>query len=400
MRIDANLSRMTNADQSWDVIVIGLGAMGAATLYQLARRGVRVLGIDRFHPPHDLGSSHGDTRITRLALGEGAHYLPLARRSHEIWRELEAGTDGTLFRQTGCLVYSSAEGRTPAHGAADFLQTTIDVARDSSIPHEVLNASALQRRFPQFHFAGDETGCYEPSGGLVHPEACINAQLQAARRSGAEIRTGERVLSWCSEGSGVAVETGNCRYRAARLIITAGAWLPQFFPSMAAEARVYRQVLYWFTTETPVDTFSDSVMPVFIRVPDARAAMFYGFPAIDGPDGGLKIAAEQFDHTCDPDEVNREVSPSEAAFMSAMVMPHVRITSDMVRTAVCKYTVTPDFHFVIDHHPDTEKVWFASACSGHGFKHSAAIGEALAQQVTEGRSDCDLGPFSFSRFRA
>ena len=390
---------MTDVHKNWDVIVVGLGAMGAATLYQLAKRGVRVLGVDRFHPPHDQGSSHGDTRITRLALGEGAHYLPLARRSHEIWRELEAATGRTLFRQVGGLVFSSADGRAPAHGAADFLQTTIDVAAQNGIPHEVLDASAMVKRFPQFRFAGDETGCFEPSAGLVHPEACIGAQLEVARQLGAEIRTGERVLGWQFDGGGVRIDTDRGSCRAARLVLTAGAWLPPFLPAMAAQARVYRQVLHWFDTEGPEDTFSDAVMPVFIRVPDARAAMFYGFPAIDGAGGGLKIASEQFDRTCAPDDVDRTVSPEETVAMHALASPHVRITRHQVRAAVCKYTVTPDYHFIIDHHPDSDRVWFASACSGHGFKHSAAIGEALAMQTSDGRCNYDLQPFNVARLR-
>jgi sarcosine oxidase len=388
---------MSDHAKHWEVIVIGLGAMGAAALYQLARRGVRVLGIDRFHPPHDQGSSHGDTRITRLALGEGAHYLPLARRSHEIWRELEAETNRRLFRQVGGLVFSSADGRAPAHGNADFLQTTIDVAKHNGIPHEVLDASAMSRRFPQFRFAGDETGCFEPSAGLVHPESCIAAQLEMAERLGAEMRTGERVLRWQFDGEGVSLETDGSRYRADRLTLTAGAWVPQLMPELVANARVCRQVLYWFETDGPAESFTDEHMPVFIRVPDARAAMFYGFPAIDGSGGGLKIATEQFDQTCAPDEVDRSVSPSEIAAMHELAAPHVRITNRLVRAAVCKYTMTPDFHFVIDHHPSSERVWFASACSGHGFKHSAAVGEALAQTIMDGRSACDLTPFKLSR---
>ena len=389
-----------SATRSADAIVIGLGAMGAAALYQLTRRGASVLGVDRFHPPHDHGSSHGDTRITRLALGEGAQYLPLARRSHEIWRELEAATGESLLHEVGGLVFSSPHGRSVAHGADDFLQTTIDVARENNIPHEVLDAALLAQRFPQFRFAGDETGCLEHTAGFVRPEACIAAQLGLARELGAEIHPDEQVIRWTRDGTGFVVETDRGRYLAAKLIITAGSWISALLPDLARSTRVCRQVLYWFETETPKEIFATDQMPVFIRVPDSRAAMFYGFPAIDGPDGGLKIATEQFEHSCAPDEVDRAVSSSETDAMHSLVSPHVRLTKRVVRTAVCKYTITPDFHFVIDHHPDSQQVWFASACSGHGFKHSAAIGEALAQQVLQGRSDCDLAPFAFARLRA
>ena len=368
--------------------------MGAATTYQLARRGVNVIGIDRFTPPHDQGSSHGDTRITRLALGEGAQYLPFARRSHEIWRELEAATGRTLFRQTGGLVFSSLEGRSPAHGNTDFLQTTIGVARRHHIPHEVLDASTMARRFPQFRFAGDETGCFEPSAGLVHPEACIAAQLELAREMGARLITQTQVRRWQADGSGVVIETDSGRVRADRQVITAGAWLPDLVPELRPLTRICRQVLYWFDLDHSTQAFESEDMPVFIRVPDSRADMFYGFPAVNGKQGGLKIATEQFSTTCEPDHVNRTVTPAEAQAMHELASPHVRILPRLLRSAVCKYTITSDFHFLIDRHPESPNIWLASACSGHGFKHSAAIGEALAQQVTQGRSDCDLCAFT------
>lgn len=386
---------MGSSSKAWDVVVVGLGAMGAATLYQLAKRGVRVLGIDRFHPPHDRGSSHGDTRITRLALGEGAHYLPLARRSHAIWRELEEATGEVLFRQTGGLVFSSMKGREVAHGAADFLQTTIDVARQHGIAHEVLDAAAMSERFPQFKFAGDERGCFEPSAGLVHPERCIAAQLTMAQRMGAEIRTGERVLEWSHDG--VTLETDHGRVLAQRVVFAAGSWMAELMPDLKPVTKVCRQVLHWFDVDGKAEVFSDAHMPVFIRVPDERAAMFYGFPAIDGAGGGLKLATEQFDVTCAPDAVDRSVSVSEAQAMHALASPHVRITSRLVRSAVCLYTITPDFHFVIDQPVNSDRVWLVSACSGHGFKHSAGVGEALAQCLVDGCSEADLGPFRLSR---
>ena len=383
-----------------DVIVAGCGAVGSAALYQLARRGVKVLGLDRFHPPHTFGSSHGDTRITRLALGEGEQYFQFARRSHQIWRELEAETGRTLLRCVGGLFYGSASRTGVAHGAQDFLQTTIDVARRHSLSHEVLAPQALRERFPQFHWRGDELGCLEHEAGFVHPEACIAAQLEMARRLGASIRTGEQVLELKMSAAGVAVLTDQARYEAGRLILTAGAWLPKFVPGLARHARVFRQVLFWFDMDTDVrpELFMPERMPVYIRVPDQGNDMFYGFPAIDGPGGGLKIAGEQFTRTTSPDDVAAEVTPQEMAAMHTVASPHVRISNRCLRTAVCKYTVTPDFHFVIDRHPESERVWLASACSGHGFKHSAAVGEALAEVAVEGRTRFDLSSFRLDRF--
>ena len=380
------------------VIVVGLGAMGSAALYQLSRRGVTTLGIDRFHPPHDLGSSHGDTRITRLALGEGAQYVQFARRSHQIWRELESATGRSLLHCVGGLIYGSTTGRARAHGASDFLQTTIDVARLHGIGHEVLGASALGERFPQFKWRGDELGYFEHDAGFLRPEAGIAAQLEQATRLGATIQTGEQLINWVPRASGVAVTTDQGHYEAEHLIVCAGAWLPGLIPQLAARTKVFRQVLFWFQPDGPQDIFTPDRMPVYIRVPDEENAMFYGFPAINGPNGGFKTAGEQFDRTCAPDEINRQVSSGEMAAMHALAAPRLRMSSRCLRTVACKYTVTPDFHFVIDHASDTDRVWFASACSGHGFKHSAAVGEALAEMTTEGCTQFDLSAFRLDRF--
>ena len=383
--------------KTWDVIVAGVGAMGSAALYQLARRGVKVLGIDRFQPPHDRGSSHGDTRITRLALGEGNQYLQFAKRSHDIWRELEAATGSTLLREVGCLVYGSTECRREAHGAADFLETTIGVAQRNGIPHDVLDAAQMSERFPQFRFRGDERGCLERTGGFVHPEACVAAQLDVARRHGAELRTDEQVIAWEKCGDGVRVTTDKESYAASKLILGAGAWLPGLVLDLGKQAKVFRQVLFWFEPDGPHKHFAPDEMPVYIRLPDN--GMFYGFPAINGPGGGMKLAGEQFEKADAPDDVCSQVSDQEINAMHALASPHVRITSHCVKTVVCKYTVTPDFGFVIDRHPESDSVWLASACSGHGFKHSAAVGEALAEVVTqEGRTGFDLSAFKLARF--
>jgi sarcosine oxidase len=381
-----------------DVFVVGCGAVGSAALFQLARRGVHAIGIDRFQPPHDRGSSHGDTRITRFALGEGPQYVQFARRSHEIWHELEQETGRTLLREVGGLYFGSTAAHGQAHGSADFLQTTINVAREHEIPHDVLDAKSLRERFPQFHFRDDECGCFEHTAGFVHPERCIAAQLQMAARLGAEIHNDEELIRWSHSNSSVEVTTARGSYSARQVILTSGAWLPQFVPELARSARVFRQVLFWFEPDAPHELFTPERLPVYLRVPDAGTNMFYGFPAIDGPGGGLKIAGEQFDCTTDPDAMNVEVSAQEIAAMHTVASPHLRITPRCLRSVACKYTVTPDFHFIIDRAPDSERVWFASACSGHGFKHSAAVGEALAELVTNGRTKLDLSPFALSRF--
>ncbi len=237
--------------RSASVIVVGLGAVGSAALYQLSKRGVAALGIDRYEPPHRHGSSHGDTRITRLALGEGSHYVPLAQRSHAIWRELEAASGQTLLRTIGCLISGPSRSATAAHGAADFLAATVEVARRHGITHEILDTPALRSRFPQFEFADDDQGCLEPSGGIVYPEACIRAALEQAQKSGARTLTNERVRRWTASSHDVEVATDDHTYRAERLILTAGAWLSALVPTLAPRLRIYRQVMFWFAPLEP-----------------------------------------------------------------------------------------------------------------------------------------------------
>jgi sarcosine oxidase len=380
-----------------DVIVVGLGAMGAATLYQLARRGVRALGIERFHPPHDRGSSHGESRITRQAIAEGAEYLPFVRRSHEIWRGLEADTGESLLWAVGGLFLSRQAGMVRHHGQLDFVGRTTEVARRHHIPHEALTAAQVLERFPQFRLVGDEVAYYEPGAGLLRPERCVAVQLDRARAHGALTRTGEMVRRIAPDSSEVRVTTDITTYVAGSAVIAAGAWLPALlgdpFPKLLG---VYRQVLYWFAPHDP-SAFAPGRFPIFIWTHGpSEQEHFYGFPVISE---GVKLATEQFVETTDPDQVRREVSRTEITSMHAR---HVRdrllgVSDRCLRAESCLYTVTPDFRFVIDEHPDSARVIVASPCSGHGFKHSAALGEAIAERVSTGRSALDLAPFSLAR---
>lgn len=380
-----------------DVIVVGLGAMGSATLYQLARRRVRVLGLDRFGPPHDRGSSHGESRITRQAIGEGEEYVPFVLRSHEIWRDLEAETGGALLFPVGGLLIGSERGTAPHHGQSDFIGRTIAAARRYGIPHEVLGAAEIARRFPQFRLVGDEIGYYEPGAGFLRPERCVATQLYRARALGATMRTGETVVRITPGADGVEVVTDRATYGADRVVVTAGAWLPALlggsFPKLLG---VYRQVMHWFA---PGDAaaFAPERFPIFIWIHgDGASDYFYGFPLVAD---GVKIAGEQFAETTDPDRVERTVSAAEPATTYAS---HIRgriagVTDRCLRSETCLYTVAPGSRFLIDRHPDSERVIVASPCSGHGFKHSAALGEAIAELATEGRSRLDLVPFSLAR---
>jgi sarcosine oxidase len=383
----------------YDAIVLGLGAAGSAALYQLARRGARVLGLDRHAPPHAFGSTHGDTRVTRLAIGEGAHYTPLALRSHEIWRELERETGETLLTSNGGLIISSPNKRGFTH-VDEFFANTVAAAEEFGIAHERLDAGDIRARFPEFAIARDEYGYFERDAGFVRPEAAVRAQLALARERGAEMRVNERVSSFVPSPHEVTVTTDKGVYTADKLIVAAGPWLPQLLaPEHAAHFSVYRQVLYWFDIDGPIEPFLPERFPVFIWELRASRQGIYGFPAIDGPGGGLKIATEQYIATTSPDNVAREVGRDEIADMHArFVAPYFpHLSARCVRAATCLYTVTTDFAFVVDRHPDSDRVILASPCSGHGFKHSAALGEAMAQLVLEGRARFDLSPFAFSR---
>jgi sarcosine oxidase len=385
---------------SFETIVLGLGAMGSATVHQLSRKGHRVLGIDQYAPPHAHGSTHGDTRITRLAIGEGEQYTPLALRSHELWREIERQTGSRLLTTQGLLIISSPVRTAFTHVEA-FYENTVGAAKKYGIPHELLDAQEIRRRFPQFRVRDDEVGYFEMDAGFLRPEECVRAQLGLAQRHGAQIHTGEKVLGFDASPTSVRVTTDRGTYSAGRLIVTAGPWLPGFLGERWSRYfKISRQVLSWFDIEAATAAFLPERFPLFIWELQTAAQAIYGFPAIDGPHGGLKIATEQFQSETTPDTVDRKVAEHEIrAIYETYVAPNLYgVSGKCLRAVTCLYTVTPDFGFVIDTHPDFERVLIVSPCSGHGFKHSPAIGEALAEVIIDGVSRLDLSRFTIKRF--
>ena len=387
----------------FQTIVIGLGAMGSAATYQLAKRGNKVLGIDRFSPPHVYGSSHGDTRITRQAIGEGAEYVPLVLRSYEIWEEIERATGKQLLTITGGLILSGVEG-VMRHGS-HFFNQTVACADQYGIAHRLLDAGEIKRCFPQFNVNGNERAYFEEKAGYLRPELCVEAQLNLAQRYGAQLSFEEKMLAFSvKDNDRVIVRTDRGEYEAEHAILSAGPWITQLLgEAYRPYFTVYRQVLYWFDVEPPISHFEAPSFPIWIwEFGTAVEDLMYGFPAIDGAGGGIKIAFEQYKTPTQPDGVSRGVSNGEmTAMYRRYVQPHLLgVTEKCVKAVTCLYTVTPDHKFVIDRHPEFPQVLVASPCSGHGFKHSAAVGEALAQWVTEGRSQIDLSPFLFKRFGA
>jgi sarcosine oxidase len=370
---------------AYDVVVLGLGAMGAAATYQLARRGARVLGIDRYSPPHEFGSTHGDTRVTRVACGEGPEYSVFAARSHQIWRELEAELGMDLFTQNGLLVLFGPGERAANHSVADFRGATVDAAQ-------------IRQRYPAFNVADGDEAYHDDVGGFVRPERCVTAQLQKAKALGADLHLNETVISFDQAGGSVTVKTDKDTYHAKELIVAAGSWLPDFLkPALAGQFKVTRQVLYWFQAKGAAEhaQFSPERFPVYIwQVPAPQP--IYGFPATGGLEEGVKIATEQNHSTTTPDTVARAVGPDEIREMyETYVGPYFPgLSPTCVKHKVCLYTQVDRARFIIDRHPDADRVIVASPCSGHGFKHSAGIGELLAQMAL-GEKHQDIARFAF-----
>ncbi|MCF5725411.1 N-methyl-L-tryptophan oxidase [Pseudomonas syringae] len=383
--------------ERFESLVIGLGAMGAATVYQLAKAGVNVAGIDRHHPPHTFGSSHGDTRITRLSVGEGAQYVPIVRNSHRIWRELEALSGEVLFEQSGLLVLTSWEGFDP-DDQTDFTLRTIGLAQTYGIEHEVLDATQIRQRFPQFaNVADNAIGYYEPEGGFVRPERCIDVQLRLAEQHGATLYKGETVTDIRSDAHGVTVTTDQRTLQADKLVVSAGNWAGGLLGAPFDRLLdVYRQQLFWFELEPGAQLEGRS--PTYILT-HGQDDTHYGFPALPG-EGSLKIATAQYHTVSTPETLDRKVSAAQAREMyEQQVQGRISgVTGKVVKSAVCAYTVTPDHHFIIDKHPALQHTLVVSPCSGHGFKHSAALGEAFAQWCMRGTSELDLSSFSLKRF--
>ncbi len=386
------------AVEHYDVVVCGLGAMGSATAYQLARRGLRVLGLDTHAPPHAWGSTHGDTRVTREAIGEGLAYVPLARRSHQLWREIESETGTDLLTTSGVLVLASPGAQARHNGKSRFLETTVRAAEAFAIDHELLTAADIRSRFPQFRLAGRESGYFEPGGGFVRPEAAVSAQLELAARHGAVIRTGETLTAYAQEATGVTVTTTRGGVGADVLVLAAGAWLASILgPEHAHRFAITRQVLHWYAVDGPAEQFAVGRFPVFIW--DDGPMSMYGFPSLDGAAGGVKVGVENSVPIATVADVARDLTAAERyeAYDAVIGWRLPGLARRPVRSVTCMYTTTPDGDFVIDRHPEHRSVLVVSACSGHGFKHSAAIGEAVAAGLAGEEVAVDLSPFSLAR---
>jgi sarcosine oxidase len=375
-------------DNSYDVIVFGVGGIGSAAAFELARRGRRVLGLEQFALGHDQGSSHGHTRIIRKAYYEHPDYVPLVMRAYERWRDLERRQGRTLLTDCPCLSIGRPSG--------ELIAGVRQSAEQHGLAVEQLDAGAMRRRFPAFQFNDDYVGVLEPSAGFLYVEDCVRAYVAEARRLGATIRDCEPVVSWKAEGGGVVVETLAGRYAADRLIVTAGPWARQVLADVGASLTLMRQVVFWFGTRDDI-AFQRDRFPIYIA--DTPEGAFYGLPALNAD--GLKTARHYgAPELLDPFEIERTVSVDDEETVRRFLRSHAPAADGAVRKAsVCIYTLTPDRHFLIDVHPDHSQVAFAAGFSGHGFKFASAVGEILADLAESRRTDPRMEMFRLARFR-
>ena len=371
----------------FDVVIVGAGGMGTAAAAHLASRGQRVLVLERHTLAHDRGSSHGLTRIIRLAYFEHPSYVPLLRRAFELWRALEARAGEPLLHVTGSLDVG-APGSPVFEGARRS-------CLEHDLPHEVLTGRALRSRFPAWRLDDDEVAVFQPDGGFLPPERCILAHASTAVEAGATIRSEEPVTDWEVHGDHVRVRTVLGTYEASQLVLAAGAWMAGLVPELAGLMRPERQVLGWFAIADR-ERFAPERFPVFVH--DAADAIYYGFPEFGVP--GFKIGKyHHLAQPADPDALDRDCHPEDEAALRGEVTRHFPLANGaLLRSATCMFTNTPDEHFIIDRHPECPGVLIVSPCSGHGFKFCSVVGEIVADLVTRGATAHDISAFRLARF--
>ncbi|APX97751.1 N-methyl-L-tryptophan oxidase [Natronorubrum daqingense] len=361
---------------SYDAIVLGVGGMGSAAVYHLAKRGVDVLGIERYDVPHGRGSSHGDTRIFRLTQPEHPSYVPLAERARTLWRELEAESGADLLTETGSIHAGPAGG--------SHVSDAVDSCEAHDLPHEVLSGSDVNERFPGYELPADHECVYQPDGGFLACERAISTHVRLAHEHGATVRARERVLEWESRESGVEVRTDRGTYDADHLVVAAGAWAANQLPLLEDALSPQRRVMCWLQPETPAQFAPDS-FPVFsVDVPEGK---FYGFPVADQPGfkfGRTPAQAESIDPDDWADEPTLE-DEQRLRKLSANRFPNG--DGPTLRLATCIVTRSLDGHFYLDTHPEYSQVSIAAGFTGHGFKFTSVVGEVLADFATDGETE-------------
>jgi sarcosine oxidase len=375
--------------KSYDVIVIGLGAMGSAACYHLAKRGARVLGLEKFDIPHSQGSSHGFSRAIRSTYYEDPDYVPLVTRAFAMWQELEAETGQKLMHVTGALYMGPLGG--------EVVGGSLLSARKYNLPHELMDRATLGQRYPQFRVPDDFVGLLEQNAGFIHPEKAVAAHALQAMRSGAELHGREAVTGWTAEAGGVSVTTDRGTYHGAQLLFCGGAWTDKLVRDLGVPLVVTRQVLAWFWPKNP-DLFQLGRIPVW-ALDRLDGTTHYGFPMMaDNP--GFKLAHHNRGLTSDPDTVERSPLPGDEEDCRRALRENIpEAEGPLLALRVCMYTNTPDLNFIVDRHPHHERVTLACGFSGHGFKFATVMGEVLADLTTAGQTAHPIGFLGLARFR-
>jgi sarcosine oxidase len=370
--------------ERYDVVVVGVGGMGSAAAYHLARRGKRVLGLERFDVPHELGSSHGLTRIIRLGYFEHPDYVPLLRRAYELWRELEREAREQLLYVTGIV-----------EGGERIYEGALRSCRDHDLPHEAIDGREVARRFPAYRLPPDFPAVFQPDGGFVLPERCIVAHVAGAVANGAVVRARERVLEWAGRPTGVRVRTERGEVEADSLVLTAGAWSQEVARLPEGMVRAVRQALAWLQPTRP-ELFEPDRMPVFNLALDGEH--FYGFPAFGIP--GFKLG--RYDHHGEggtPESIDRDATLADEVPLREFAERYFpEGAGPTVALKTCLFEPSPDEHFLIGRHPESERAVVAAGFSGHGFKFCSVVGEILADLALDGSTHHDIGLFRLDRF--
>jgi sarcosine oxidase len=376
-----------------NVIVVGLGGMGSAAAHHLSSRGVRVLGLEKFGPVHDRGSSHGGSRVTRQSYFEDPAYVPLLLRAYELYEDLERATGRDIATLCGGVMIGLPDSRTVAGSLRSATQW--------DLPHEMLDAAGIRRRFPTLSPRDDEVALYEEKAGLVRPENMVAAHLQLATAQGADLRFDEPMTRWEPYRDGVRVHTAGNTYTAGQLVICPGAWAPRLLTDLGVPFTVERQVMYWFRPRGGVGPFLPENHPVYIWQ-DADGVQVYGFPAIDGPELGAKVAFFRKGQACTPETIDRTVHAAEVEAMADHMSRRIPdLPGTFLKAATCMYSNTPDEHFVIARHPaHPGSVTVACGFSGHGFKFVPVVGEILADLALTGSTAHPIGLFDPRRLAA
>jgi sarcosine oxidase len=372
----------------FDVIVVGVGTMGAATCHHLAARGVRVLGLEQYGSPHHLGSHGGRTRALRYGYAEHPDYVTLVQRAAEQWRSVERAAGRTLFSKTGALIV--------AEPGRPMFDDTLHSLELHQIPHEVLGPDDLEARFPQFHLPPEKQGVLDFQAGFLRPERCIEALIELALRKGATIQTYEPVVDWQSDGSGVKVTTSRGTYAADRLIFAAGAGTDALVRDLGVDLVVSRQVQAWFRP-TQAEMFQPGVFPIWVVEPKGDRYI-YGFPIADD-DFAVKVADDSRLHHTTLETVSRTPTVADAEYLRrefSRILPEAAGT--LLTMQVCLYTNTPDLNFILDFHPAHGNVVLGCGFSGHGFKFAPVVGEVLSDLALQGRTTLPVDFLRLSRF--